>query len=215
VDEIDDPYFDPDDPRSDHLLYEGGLDPALSIVPDAPEFVREREVVDQGATWSPRADADDERTAADVELAKARFRAADRAHQRVRPVEPGDQEQPASGVPGASGPVPRSGEDQPGGGGDNPGADDDLGRVKLYLAKGGRGRVKTDTKRARHRAARPEHFSSAHIIFETGNVKHLRDGRTEIQIFVPYDGKTEAVKLTDSYGMLLEAKVQPVKRKMP
>jgi hypothetical protein len=59
------------------------------------------------------------------------------------------------------------------------------------------------------------HFSAAKLVFETGNIKLLRNGTLELQIFVPHDQITEALKLRTSFGLLLEGTVKPVKRKEP
>jgi hypothetical protein len=58
----------------------------------------------------------------------------------------------------------------------------------------------------------PRGFRGATLLFETRDVKHLHDGRTMLTVIVPYESKDEAYKLTDAYGLLLEAQV---KRKAP
>ena len=58
----------------------------------------------------------------------------------------------------------------------------------------------------------PSEFSGATLLFETRDVKHLHDGRTMLTVIVPYQAKDEAYKLTNAYGLLLEAQVR---RKAP
>jgi hypothetical protein len=93
--------------------------------------------------------------------------------------------------------------------------------VRLYLA--GKGPQRRGHRRGEEHVVLPkkaktraeEYFDKAHFVFETGDIKILRDGRVQIAIFVPYDSADEALKLRDSYGVLLEAKVSIVKRKAP
>jgi hypothetical protein len=86
--------------------------------------------------------------------------------------------------------------------------------VKLYLA----GKTKAHGK-SRKNPASPSvgnhHFDAADLVFEAGTIKILRDGRCEIHLFVPYDHVAEALKLRASYGMLLQGRISPVRRKAP
>ena len=60
------------------------------------------------------------------------------------------------------------------------------------------------------RTSKRPKFTGARFPIEIGEVKHLRSGQMQIQVVVPYEGKAEALKLTDTSGMLLEASVSPV-----
>jgi len=48
-----------------------------------------------------------------------------------------------------------------------------------------------------------------------GTIKILSNGCAQVTLTVPYDAVADALRLRTSYGILLEAKVAPVKRKAP
>jgi hypothetical protein len=88
--------------------------------------------------------------------------------------------------------------------------------VKLYLAGKGKNNGRANTrKKPAPRRVEDRHFDAAHLVFEIGQMKILKDGRGEIAIFIPHDHLAEALELRTSYGMLLEGTVTPVKRKQP
>ena len=58
----------------------------------------------------------------------------------------------------------------------------------------------------------PDAFTSADLVFEVGDVKLLKTGLTQVTIYIPYEQKAEAVKLSDAYGLLLEGSVTKVAR---
>jgi hypothetical protein len=68
---------------------------------------------------------------------------------------------------------------------------------------------------ATERRKRATHFEGAHFVFETGDIRILRDGRVQVTVVVPHDSVDGALKLRTSYGILLEARVAAVKRKAP
>jgi hypothetical protein len=59
-------------------------------------------------------------------------------------------------------------------------------------------------------STRKPKFSGATFSIEVGEIKHLRSGQMQIQVLVPYEDKAEALKLTDTAGLLLEASVSAV-----
>jgi hypothetical protein len=59
-------------------------------------------------------------------------------------------------------------------------------------------------------APRPE-FEGCRFGFDLISFQHVPSGQMKIVIMVPYEDKVEALKLTDTPGMLLEASVTPVK----
>ena len=209
MDDVDDPYFDPDDPASDHLLFDGA---PLSVLPDAPEFARRGEIPEQRAARPPGPDRSDVAADEEREAERARARSAARRDGGSARVGEGGADE---GVRRVRGPVPEEHPRQPRGRRDHPGPDDpvELENVTLYLAGKGRG------TRPRNRTltvdTRPGKFTEAHFVFETGDIKIARDGRAQITVYVPYDSVNEALKLRSSYGILLEAKVKPVTRKSP
>jgi hypothetical protein len=52
-------------------------------------------------------------------------------------------------------------------------------------------------------------FEGCTFGFELLSVSHISTGQMKIVILVPYEGKSEALKLTDTPGLLLEASVTP------
>src|SRR6516162_1515345 len=142
MDDVDDPYFDPDDPASDHLLFDGA---PLSVLPDAPEFARRGEIPEQRAARPPGPDRSD--VAADEE------REAERARARSAARRDGGSARVGEG--GADEGVPRGRRD-------HPGPDDpvELENVTLYLA--GKGFGSRPRKRTLTVDTRPGKFTDAH-----------------------------------------------------
>ena len=209
MDDVDDPYFDPDDPASDHLLFDGA---PLSVLPDAPEFARRGEIPEQRAARPPGPDRSDVAADEEREAERARARSAARRDGGSARVGEGGADE---GVRRVRGPVPEEHPRQPRGRRDHPRPADpvELENVTLYLAGKGKG------SRPRNRTltvdTRPGKFTDAQFIFEMGTIKILSNGCAQVTLTVPYDAVADALRLRTSYGILLEAKVAPVKRKAP
>lgn len=89
--------------------------------------------------------------------------------------------------------------------------------MKLYLAgktKAGRAGARRSTKATPPESKRNSFSETISFFFEQGDIKILRDGRCQMTIYVPFDNVPEALKLRTAYGILLEAKVEKVKRKL-
>jgi hypothetical protein len=218
----EDPYFDPDD--LGHNLFATAYDleegPGVPL-PDSRQRAGRESELDQDslgrAARLPVPTADDHQAAIDLGV--------ERARRKLR--GPADGLRPAEGVPGVH-PDLRdaqrpAGEDQPGGGADRPGESAELAerdRVRAYLAnpldtKGQASLKKKPAQRSRGRAkARPE-FEGCRFGFELGRVVHLPSGQVQITFYVPYEDRDEAVKLTATPGLLLEASVSAVEGRIP
>jgi len=214
-DEVD-PFYDPDD--LSHNLFATGYEldqEGLAITVggfarDEPGDHEGAQLVDQDtlgrAVRLPTVDRDDLDAAREADIARAR--------RGVR--RPADRRGPDEGVPGALGlvrdPERGAGEDASDGspGDTGPGADD--ARVAAYLANPKDKRIHRDDKtpKVTKRRKRPAKFEGCTFGIELGRIEHMPSGQMKITLVVPFEDKAEALKLTDTPGLLLEASVSAV-----
>lgn len=60
------------------------------------------------------------------------------------------------------------------------------------------------------RRQRPAKFAGCTFGIELGKIEHMPSGQMKITLVVPFEDKAEALKLTDTPGLLLEASVSAV-----
>lgn len=87
-------------------------------------------------------------------------------------------------------------------------------RVTSYLSRPGDPNARTNAakgKTRRGRRTRPD-FGGCKFGIELGQIIHLPSGQMKVTLFIPYEDKAEALKLTETAGLLLEASVKPVER---
>jgi hypothetical protein len=212
----DDPFFDADDLA--HNLFATGYEldqEGLAITVgglgrDEPGDHEGLHLVDQDslgrATRLPSPDA------SDVAAAEARdIESARRALRRAA-----DRRGPDAGVPrvlGQESDLERgAGEDEPDGGADSAGASAEHSRVAAYLANPKNTHRTGPPVEAKpiKRGKRTPKFAGCTFGIELGEIKHLPSGQMKITLVVPFEDKAEALKLTDTPGLLLEASVSAV-----
>ena len=88
-------------------------------------------------------------------------------------------------------------------------------RLRVYLAnpknkwihrQGGKRPPPRDAKQV----AKSEPFSACSFPFEMGVATHMPNGQMKITLLIPWEGKAEALKLTDAAGLLLQANVEKI-----